>query len=75
MNYYLVNKTGDGTKQNPFRPELEGDISFVCSPLNNNQYLVGTVDPVPLVEIVDLESFCTLNGIPFSDVLKWFVGD
>lgn len=74
MYYYLVNKTGDGTRLNPFRPVLLSDIPFVCTEVNE-QFLVGTNELLTEPQILDLPSFCETNSVVYNDVLSWFVGD
>jgi hypothetical protein len=75
MNYYLVDKTGDGTRNTPFRPNItDPTISYVCLEVGN-QFLVGTNDFLVNTQITNLETFCNDNSINYQDVLKWFVGD
>jgi hypothetical protein len=73
MFYYLVDKIGDGSKSNPFRPNYEG--SFVGL-IINDKFLIGINEDVPeLNKIDDLETFCNDNQLNYANVLTWFVGD
>jgi hypothetical protein len=75
MNYYVVDKIGDGSKQDPFRPNITSDVSYVCTEINDNKFLVGTNEILLETTVTDLQSYCNVNGIVYEDVLKWFVGD
>lgn len=74
MNFYLVDKIGDGSKKNPFRPDVVVGSSYVCTEINN-QFLVGTMDILDETKVIDLQLFCESNNLVYEDVLKWFVGD
>jgi hypothetical protein len=69
-----MDKIGDGTRLNPFRPNISNAVSFVCNEVNG-RFLVGTNEVLIETLVVDLQSFCNDNGMTYSDVLKWFVGD
>lgn len=78
MYYYTVEKIGDGTEENPFRPNYEG--AFVWS---ENQCptcarcLIATPQTVldlRLVSVTDLEDACINRNLQKDDVVSWFVG-
>lgn len=78
MYFYLVERIGDGTRENPFRPDIVG--SFVWSPDNVcktcNTYIIATNEQIEyLQEVTDLERACEVRGLNEEDVNNWFVGD
>ena len=73
MYFYLVEKIGDGTDANPFRPNYTGD--YVGCGVVGNKFLVGTNVEIDAPLILDLQTFCTENNLIYQDVMKWFVGD
>lgn len=73
MRFYLVDKIGDGTKDNPFRPNLS-NMDFVSLKLENT-FLVGVNGHIEGLEDVNLLNVCTTNNLKYSDVLAWFVGE
>jgi hypothetical protein len=81
MYYYTVNKIGDGTELNPFRPDLPEGTPFVGNIGSDGEYLVAL--PLELAETVlmkrqlprqALENACNAKGIKYDDTQKWFVG-
>lgn len=74
MYFYLVEKIGDGTEENWFRPNVPNGVSYVCTDVGN-RFLVGTNDVLLETLVANLQSFCEDNGLNYSDVSKWFVGD
>jgi hypothetical protein len=77
MYYYIVEKIGDGSKNNPFRPNYEG--SFVWNPdavcPHCNTYIIGLMEETVLLQpITDLDTACGVRSLSISDVEKWFVG-
>ncbi len=82
MYYYTVNKIGDGTEENPFRPDLPEGVSFVGNIGSDGEYLVAV--PVEITETTTrkkqlprqaLENACNKKGFPYDDVAnKWNVG-
>lgn len=73
MRFYLVDKIGDGTKDNPFRPNLF-NIDFVSLEVNG-KFLTGVNAFVEAEEVNNLHNFCIANELNYVDVLNWFVGD
>lgn len=78
MFYYLVEKIGDGTYENPFRPNYEG--AFVWNPSaicpHCSLYVIGLAETTDvLAPVTDLEAACYARNLAISDVVTWFVGD
>jgi hypothetical protein len=75
MYYYLVEKTGDGTTDNSFRPKVPVNVSYVCLDIGD-QFLVGTNTVLSEMSVTDLKLFCEERTLIYEDILKWFiVGD
>lgn len=79
MQYYIVERIGDGTRGNPYRPNTPSGVDFVWS---DNQcstcetYLLASNVPISgITQITDLESACISRDLILGDVEKWFVGD
>jgi hypothetical protein len=81
MYYYTVNTIGDGTEDNPFRPDLPEGTSFVGNVGSDGEYLVAL--PLELSETTKmkrqlprqaLENVSLLKGLFYDDVAKWNVG-
>jgi hypothetical protein len=81
MYYYTVNKIGDGSHDNPFRPDLPEGTSFVGNMGSDGEYLVAL--PIELAETTKLkrqlprqalENACVLKGLFYDDVTTWLVG-
>lgn len=76
MYYYYVNQIGDGSRENPFRPNIPEGTNFVGMVTVDDMFLVATNDGIPNYnELADIQSFCQSHHVNYSDVLKWFVGD
>jgi len=77
MYYYLVEKMGDGTRENPFRPNYEGDYVWSDSGCPNcSTYIIALPTETELLQpIVDLKTACYVRNISFNDVTAWFAGD
>jgi hypothetical protein len=81
MFYYLVDKIGDGTRLNPFRPDLPNDTSFVGVPSDYSEvYLIATNVELSEVEQkilpMQMEEIAKITGwLKYKDILSWFVGD
>jgi hypothetical protein len=81
MYYYVVNKIGTGTIDDPFRPDLDAGTSFVGNVGNDNKFIIATPTQqatkpgrLQLPPIQQLKDACTARGINFDDVLnKWMV--
>jgi hypothetical protein len=78
MYYYIVEKIGEGTEDNPFRPNFKG--TFVWNPDHVcpycNTYIIGLAEPTDLLNpVTDLETACFARSLPVTDVVSWFVGD
>jgi hypothetical protein len=78
MNYYIVERIGDGTEENPFRPNFNGSYVWgagnVCSSCNT--YIIAIPVKTDLLqEITDLDTACNVRELSKEDVLKWFVGE
>lgn len=78
LHFYLVKKIGDGTRENPFRPDFNG--SYVWGPDNIcphcETYIIGLAkESETLTPITDLESACIARDLAIGDVANWFVGD
>lgn len=79
MQYYTVDKIGDGTEENPFRPNYEG--SYVWS---ENQCptcgrcLIALPKPIlldlRLISVTNLEEACLSRDLQSEEVATWFVG-
>lgn len=74
MRFYEIEKIGDGTRENPFCPNIPEDVFYVSTEMNLN-FLVGTNTVLDHHEIPDIELFCETNGISYEDISNWFVGD
>lgn len=81
MFYYVVKTIGDGTRLNPFRPNLPGGVSFTGIEYKGF-YLVGlnvdipdSVDIKKQVTLQQIETAATSRGYTLKDVQTWFVGD
>jgi hypothetical protein len=77
MFYYLVEKVGDGTEENTFRPSYDG--AFVWNPdhvcLHCNFLIIGLSEQTDTLQpVTDLESACFARNLSVSDVVTWFVG-
>lgn len=75
MVYYNVIKIGTGTNDDPYRPDVP-NISWVGCDCGD-MFLVGTdaaiMGLVPLTDS-ELQNYCTLNDISYSDVTtQWAV--
>jgi len=78
MYYYLVEKIGDGTRENPFRPNVKGAYVWgaynVCP--NCNTYIVAlSNEDNTLQKITDLTNACEARGLNPADVEAWFIGE
>jgi hypothetical protein len=78
MYYYLVEKIGDGTDGNRFRPNYQGDYVWgaenICPSCGT--YLIALpIETTLLQPITDLDTACNVRNLNINDVLKWFVGD
>jgi hypothetical protein len=80
MEYYTTPMIGDGTPENPFRPDLPEGTSF-SGQVKDGEYLV--VVPTVLAESTKrkkqlprqaLEATAKAKGLTYDDVMKWFVG-
>lgn len=81
MYYYTVNRIGDGTEDNPFRPDLPAGTSFVGQE-QDGEYLVAIIKELPeqagrkkQLPRQALEATAKEKGLKYDDVVTWFVGD
>lgn len=77
MFYYLVEKIGDGTEGNAFRPNYDG--AFVWNPdaicPQCNTYIIGLPYETDILNPVsDIEVACNNRGLTVEEVETWFVG-
>lgn len=81
MYYYTVPVIGDGSEDNPFRPDLPEGTSFVGNIGSDGEYLVAS--PVDLADTTKrkkqlprqaLEATANAKGLKYDDVLMWFAG-
>lgn len=80
MYYYTVNKIGDGTEENPFRPEYDGAYVWSESQCPTcGRCLIALPKPVlldlRLIAVTDLEDACISRNLNSKEVVSWFVGD
>lgn len=79
MYYYIVERVGDGTRENPYRPNIPDGVDFVWSDTQCSTcqtYLLASNENIDGLErISNLESACLSRNLVLSDVEKWFVGD
>jgi hypothetical protein len=80
MFYYLVKTIGDGSDENPIRPDLPIGISFVGITYKGF-YLVGLNVDLPdtatikkQVTMQQIENAALSRGYTLADVMSWFVG-
>ena len=80
MFYYVVKTIGDGTRLNPFRPNLPDGTSFVGIEYKGF-YLVGINEDLPdsstvkkQVTLSQIEQAAVSRGYTLADVQSWFVG-
>lgn len=80
MYYYLVKAIGDGTKDNPIRPNLPEGTSFVGVTAKGyylvelNVDLPDTADIKKQVTLQQIENAAVSRGYTLADVMSWFVG-
>jgi hypothetical protein len=80
MYYYVVKAIGDGTRDNPIRPNLPDGTSFVGITAKGfylvglNEDLPDTIDRKKQVTMQQIESAATSRGATLNDVIPWFVG-
>ncbi|MBS4195314.1 hypothetical protein [Lederbergia citri] len=78
MFYYLINKVGDGTRNNPYRPDFDGayvwNPDHICNTCGT--YIIATSEQKEhLQEVTDIEQACEVRGLKQEEVINWFVGD
>lgn len=80
MFYYIVKAIGDGSRDNPIRPNLPQGTSFVGIAYKG-YYLVGinvdlpdSADIKKQVTLQQIESAAVSRGYTLNDVQSWFVG-
>jgi hypothetical protein len=80
MYYYVVKAIGDGSDENPIRPNLPIGTSYVGISYKG-YYLVGlnedlpdTADRKKQVTMQQIENAAISRGYTLDDVNKWFVG-
>ena len=79
MFFYIVERIGDGTRANPYRPNIPEGMSFVWS---DNQcstcetfLLASDVLIEGLTQVTDLNEASISRNLDLLDVEKWFAGD
>jgi hypothetical protein len=75
--YYVLPKIGDGTQDDPIRPDIPEGISFVNHPCDDGTCLTATAVQIPNLTPMSLEGLeyeCEMRGLSFDEVLTWFVG-
>jgi len=78
MFYYLSEKIGDGTEENPYRPNYNDafvwDSEHVC-PICGTYIIALPIETNALQPITDLEKACNTRNLDIKNVTTWYVGD
>jgi hypothetical protein len=81
MFYYTAKTIGNGTHDDPFRPDLPSDTTFVGIE-KDGEYLLIVKKELPeqagrkkQLPRQALEATAKAKGLTYDDVMKWFVGD
>lgn len=81
MYYYTVNKIGDGSEQNPFKPDLPEGESFVGHE-KDGEYIIAVTRELPVkagrniqLPRQALENAAKAKRLKYDNVTKWFVGE
>lgn len=77
MIFYVVPRIGDGSSENPYRPDLPEGTSFVGAWHGQNGYLVAVPAEIAgrtALSEAERQTECAARGIAAEDVLTWSVG-